>query len=51
MKQEILNVLRRFINVCAGMLFIMVILGPVLGIVDGINNVQFAHYFFLLILI
>jgi hypothetical protein len=42
MKQEILNVLRRFINVCAGMLFIMVILGPVFEIVDGINNVQFA---------
>ena len=40
MKQEIGNVLRRFVNICGCTLIIMVIAGPVLHIIDGFNNTQ-----------
>lgn len=40
MKKEIGNVLRRFINICGCTLMILVGTGPVLHIIDGIDNAQ-----------
>ena len=40
MKREIGNVLRRFVNICCYIFIIMVIIGPVLHILEGINNTQ-----------
>ncbi|MBQ1548126.1 MAG: hypothetical protein IIZ61_07000 [Lachnospiraceae bacterium] len=40
MKREFLNVLRRFINICGCTLIIMVVIGPLLRVIDGINNIQ-----------
>lgn len=40
MKKEIGNILRRFVNVCGGILIIMVLMGPVFHIIEGINSTQ-----------
>ncbi len=40
MKKEIQNVLRRFVNICGCTLIIMLIIGPVFRIIDGIDNIQ-----------
>ena len=40
MKQEIGNVLRRFVNICGCTFIIMLILGPLFHVIDGINNMQ-----------
>ena len=42
MKTEIGNVLRRFVNTCGCTLIIMVILGPVAHVIDGLSNAQIA---------
>ena len=42
MKQEMGNVLRRFVNICGCTLIIMVIMGPVLHVLEGIDNAQIA---------
>ena len=40
MKKEIENIIRRFISVCGCSLVALFVCGPVLHIIDGINNTQ-----------
>ena len=40
MKQEIGNVLRRFVSICGCTIIIMVFIGPVLHVIDGLTNTQ-----------
>ena len=40
MKKELGNVITRFINICCLTFIIMVFLGPVLHLIEGINNAQ-----------
>ena len=42
MEKEIRNIFRRFVSVSGYSLLVMVIAGPVLHIIDGINNIQIA---------
>ena len=40
MKKEIGNVLRRFVNICGWALIIIVLMGPVFHIIEGVNSSQ-----------
>lgn len=40
MKQELGNVLRRFVNISGCTFIIMLIIGPLLSVIDGISNRQ-----------
>ena len=43
MKKEIGNILRRFVNIAGYILFTLVITGPILHVIDGVDNTQIGY--------